>query len=59
MERKIEYKNIFFDLDRTLWDFETNSLEVLQEIYDHFNLYDLGIINCKSFIYNYKKRKCT
>ena len=55
MEKKIEYKNIFFDLDRTLWDFETNSLEVLQEIYDHFNLYDLGIINCKSFIYNYKK----
>ena len=53
--KKIEYKNIFFDLDRTLWDFETNSLEVLREIYDHFSLYDLGIINCKSFIYQYKK----
>ena len=26
------YKHIFFDLDRTLWDFEKNSNEVLNEL---------------------------
>ncbi len=26
------YKNIYFDLDRTLWDFETNSEKTLQEL---------------------------
>ena len=26
-------KHIFFDLDRTLWDFETNSHETLLEIH--------------------------
>ena len=32
------YKSLFFDLDRTLWDFETNSLESFHDIVDHFNL---------------------
>ncbi len=27
-----KYKNIYFDLDRTLWDFETNSEKTLQEL---------------------------
>ncbi|MFT5227209.1 MAG: putative hydrolase of the HAD superfamily, partial [Urechidicola sp.] len=27
------YKHIFFDLDRTLWDFDTNSKLALQELY--------------------------
>ncbi len=27
------YKHLFFDLDHTLWDFETNSHETLQEVY--------------------------
>ena len=31
-------KNIFFDLDRTLWDFEKNSKLVLEEIFYEFNL---------------------
>ena len=26
-------KHIFFDLDRTLWDFEANSRETLTELY--------------------------
>lgn len=32
------YKNIFIDLDRTLWDFETNSAETLQEIFFKYKL---------------------
>jgi putative hydrolase of the HAD superfamily len=32
------YKNIFFDLDRTIWDFDKNSAEALTEIVNEFNL---------------------
>ena len=32
-----EYKHIFFDLDHTLWDFETNSHETLMDLFDAFS----------------------
>ncbi len=32
------YKHIYFDLDRTLWDFENNSLEALMDIYHKYKL---------------------
>jgi len=32
------YKHLFFDLDHTLWDFETNSYESLQEVFSNNNL---------------------
>jgi putative hydrolase of the HAD superfamily len=32
------YKHIFFDLDRTLWDFEQNMRKTLCDIYDKHNL---------------------
>jgi YjjG family noncanonical pyrimidine nucleotidase len=32
------YECIFFDLDHTLWDFETNSGEALAELYKHYEL---------------------
>ena len=32
------YTHLFFDLDRTLWDFEANTAEVLKELYDEFGL---------------------
>ncbi|MEF8845903.1 MAG: YjjG family noncanonical pyrimidine nucleotidase [Bacteroidales bacterium] len=32
------YKHIFFDLDRTLWDFETNAKEAFKEIFDLYKL---------------------
>ena len=31
-----KYKSIFFDLDHTLWDFETNSREALTELHHSF-----------------------
>lgn len=37
------YQHLFFDLDHTLWDFEGNAHECLIEIYDHFNLKNLGL----------------
>jgi putative hydrolase of the HAD superfamily len=33
-----KYKHIFFDLDRTLWDFESNSREVLTDIFNELKL---------------------
>jgi putative hydrolase of the HAD superfamily len=48
------FKHIFFDLDRTLWDFESNSREELHAIYDSFNLKSKGIEYPMEFIKVYK-----
>lgn len=37
------YKHIFFDLDHTLWDFEENSRETLEDLYGEFSLLDRGV----------------
>ena len=37
------YKNIFFDLDRTLWDFEANSNEALLDLCISFKFKEKGI----------------
>jgi putative hydrolase of the HAD superfamily len=34
----MKYKHVFFDLDRTLWDFEQNMRKTLCDIYDNHNL---------------------
>lgn len=43
------YKCIFFDLDHTLWDYETNSRETLIELHQHFQLTDHGILDVEKF----------
>ena len=48
------YKHIFFDLDRTLWDFEKNSNEVLLELYQHYDLVNKVNVDSKEFIEKYK-----
>lgn len=50
----MEYKNLFFDLDRTLWDFETNAQEALSELYEEHQLAAKGISSVSNFIKNYK-----
>ncbi|MBT3612183.1 MAG: noncanonical pyrimidine nucleotidase, YjjG family [Flavobacteriales bacterium] len=47
-------KDIFFDLDRTLWDFEASSHETLLELCISHNLSDKGIADYEAFIKNYK-----
>ena len=47
------YKDLFFDLDHTLWDFETNSKETLQELYTTHRLADLGIVDFDGFYSTY------
>jgi putative hydrolase of the HAD superfamily len=44
-----KYRHIFFDLDRTLWDFETNSNETLQDIIGKYSLTDRGIPSFSAF----------
>ena len=58
MKRK--YKHLIFDLDRTLWDFESNSREALNQIYIGFNLRDKGIPEFDLFETKYKtiNEKC-
>ena len=47
------YKDLFFDLDHTLWDFETNSKETIQELYNTHRLADFGIVDFDEFYSTY------
>lgn len=49
------YTHIFFDLDHTLWDFDKNAEETLQELYSTYQLADLGLHSCDIFIETYTK----
>jgi putative hydrolase of the HAD superfamily len=49
------YKHVFFDLDRTLWDFETNSYETLCELIEKYKLKEKGIVSIDNFIADYYK----
>ena len=44
------YKHIFFDLDRTLWDFEKNSRQTLSEAFVKFDLEKLGVPSFDDFM---------
>jgi putative hydrolase of the HAD superfamily len=39
--KSLKYKFIFFDLDRTLWDFETNSIITFKDIFNKHNLHNV------------------
>ena len=43
------YKHIFFDLDHTLWDFETNSKLALKQIFSEQSLEERGIPSFDKF----------
>jgi len=47
-----KYKHIFFDLDHTLWDFDTNAKETLTDIYASFELEKKNVFPFDDF---YKK----
>lgn len=49
----MQYKHIFFDLDHTLWDFETNARETLQQIYEQYALSARGIATFGEFHVRY------
>jgi len=49
------YRHIFFDLDRTLWDFDYNSKMTLNFIFEKLDLKSRGIKNSNLFIETYKR----
>ncbi len=49
----MKYRHLFFDLDHTLWDFETNARETLNELYALNNLQERGVSNFDEFASQY------
>ena len=49
----MRYKHLFFDLDHTLWDFELNAKETLQELFDLNDLSGRGIESFDFFFDRY------
>lgn len=49
----MKYRHMFFDLDHTLWDFDTNAKLTLQQLYDGLNLKSRGVDNFEQFYNNY------
>jgi YjjG family noncanonical pyrimidine nucleotidase len=43
------YSCVFFDLDHTLWDYETNCKEALQELYHSYGLNNFGVPSFHDF----------
>lgn len=50
-----KYTHVFFDLDHTLWDFETNSQETLEELYRIYGLSDKGVPSFNAFMNVYRE----
>ncbi len=48
-----KYSHLFFDLDHTLWDFETNSIQTLEELYQKYHLME-SFDNFNQFYSNYE-----
>ncbi|TDE12433.1 YjjG family noncanonical pyrimidine nucleotidase [Dyadobacter psychrotolerans] len=46
----MKYKHLFFDLDHTLWDFERNSSESLEDIFHNMLLKECGVTSLEHFI---------
>ncbi|MDB5221890.1 MAG: noncanonical pyrimidine nucleotidase, YjjG family [Chitinophagaceae bacterium] len=53
LKPSIKYRHLFFDLDHTLWDFDTNAKEALDELYQHFKLKELAISSFDEFYTTY------
>lgn len=49
MELRVKYKHIFIDLDKTIWDFDSNTHQTFCEIFDKHGLITKGIPDLDSF----------
>ncbi len=50
-----QLKHLFFDLDDTLWDFEGNSSDVIQSLFNNYQLENHLNTSFEAFFENYKK----
>lgn len=48
-------KHLFFDLDHTLWDFDKNAAETLNELFISYKFSDFGIQSFDTFIETYTR----
>ena len=48
-QSSLKYKHVFFDLDRTLWDFDAAAEVAFERIYEKYNLKSLGIPSAHDF----------
>jgi len=53
MNTPLKYQHIFFDLDHTLWDFETNSRQTLEHLFHTWHLQQKGVHSFELFYKNY------
>jgi putative hydrolase of the HAD superfamily len=49
----MKYRHLFFDLDHTLWDFETNAKQTLTQLFESNRLQDKGIPDFEQFFERY------
>jgi len=49
----MKYKHLFFDLDHTLWDFETNAKATLNDLYERNSLKAGGVNDFEDFFNKY------
>lgn len=55
MQKQSHKKHLFFDLDDTLWDFQSNSERVLRELYQEFDLSQKLNSEVQVFLEEYKR----
>ncbi|MBU1369224.1 MAG: YjjG family noncanonical pyrimidine nucleotidase [Bacteroidetes bacterium] len=55
MMNKSNYKHLFFDLDRTLWDFDQSALQTFALLYERHGLKARGIPDLKTLFDTYNK----
>jgi putative hydrolase of the HAD superfamily len=48
-------KHLFFDLDRTLWDFDSNSASTFHDIYAKFEINQLSGVNFDTLFHDYQE----
>jgi putative hydrolase of the HAD superfamily len=53
LQPEMKYKHLFFDLDHTLWDFEANSRQSLEELFHSMQLGSKGVTDFDLFHKNY------
>ncbi|MCU7547811.1 YjjG family noncanonical pyrimidine nucleotidase [Chitinophagaceae bacterium LB-8] len=51
----MKYKHIFFDLDHTLWDFDANARQTLEQMHFDLKLAERGVHDFELFYNNYLK----
>lgn len=50
---KTVYRSLFFDLDRTLWDFDSSALKAIQTLFEKHEFAGLGIPDSEEFYRSY------